>query len=207
MGDGVSSHATSSGRRKAHTRRITCEAYRRDDGLYEIEASLQDVKPHACHLPERTVPAGEPIHEMSLCVTIDGRLAIRGAEARMSHSPHRVCGDIAQSYRQLVGLTIGPGFTKTVKRMFRATLGCSHLTELLPIIATTALQTLWTERHMRGATASDFGDAPGSSPIDGCHALRSDGETARRHLAHVAALAESRGEGGFGAPPGRAKPA
>lgn len=165
------------GRRQVHLRRITCTGFLRDDGLWDIEGRLTDTKPEAVSLPEREVPADEPIHDMLVCLTIDSEFVIRDAWARTRSSPYRVCGEIGASYEQLVGERIEPGFTQKVKRLFRGVLGCTHLTELLPPMATTAFQVLWTERAKARNSA-----ATGTSPLGGCHALRLDGEVVRLHF-------------------------
>lgn len=68
--------------------------------------------------------------------------------------------------------------------MFRGTLGCSHLTELLPSMATTAFQVLWSERDGPASKAAPS-DRPNASPLDGCHVLRVDGPVARLHFSHL----------------------
>jgi hypothetical protein len=172
------------GRRAIHLRRITCEGFARDDGLFDIEGTLIDTKPFYTRLPEKDVPANSAIHHMTLRLTIDRQWTIRDAVARTLQGPYGTCGEIAASYRQLIGLRIEAGFTKTVKRMFRATLGCSHLTELLPPMATTAFQTLWSEPD-GPAAASASAEQPNASPLGGCHVLRVDGPVAKLHFSHL----------------------
>jgi hypothetical protein len=167
----------STGRRQVHLRRITCTGFQREDGLWDIEGRLTDTKPEAVSLPEREVAADEAIHDMLVCLTIDREFVIRAAWARTLSGPYRVCGEINASYGQLVGVRIEPGFTQNVKRLFRGVLGCTHLTELLPPMATTAYQVLWTERSKARDSA-----ATGTSPLGGCHALRLDGEVVRLHF-------------------------
>lgn len=164
-------------RQEVHLRRITCTGFRRADGLWDIEGRLIDTKPERIELPEGAVEAGAPIHHMLVCLTVDRDFLIHDAWARTIEGPYRVCGDINESYGQLVGLRIEAGFTKTVKRMFRGVLGCSHLTELLPPMATTAFQILWSERAKDPSAA-----ATRTSPLGGCHALRLDGEVVRRYF-------------------------
>lgn len=168
-------------RRQVHLRRITCEGFARDDGLFDIEGTLIDTKPHATEVPEKTIDPGAPIHRMTIRLTIDRDFVIRDASARTLDAPYGVCGDIADSYRQLIGLRIEAGFTQAVKRRFRGVLGCSHMTELLPPMATTAFQILWAEP---GAFEPGDGAAAEarSSPLGGCHALALDGAVVSRHF-------------------------
>lgn len=172
---------TTTNRRPVHLRRIACEGFLRDDGLVDIEGTLIDTKPAPFDLPDKTVPIGEPVHRMTLCLTIDRELMIVAASARTLDAPYEVCGDIVDSYRKLVGLRIEPGFVQRVKRMFRGTLGCTHLSELLPTMATTALQVMWS-MHFDGPDPSW---KRGGSPLGACHALRLDGPVVLKHFRHL----------------------
>lgn len=171
-------------RRPLHLRRIHCEGFARDDGLYDIEGTLIDTKPVALPLPEQTVPAGEPIHQMTLRITVDRERLIHDAVACTLRAPYGICGDIAPAYRQLVGLRIEPGFIDQAKRLFRRTAGCSHMTELIPPMATTAFQVLWSEPEAFGGPDNP-GSAQRRSPLGGCHALRVDGPVVQRHFVHL----------------------
>jgi hypothetical protein len=170
-------------RTPVHTRRITCEGFEREDGLFEIEGLLIDTKPIALQLVTGPVPAGTPIHQMRVVMVIDRQRTILQVRASTEHSPYPVCGEIAPAYAQLVGLRIEPGFTRAVKRMFRSVLGCSHMTELLPPMASTAFQMLWADGGFEGV------DAPGSrrrtSPLGGCHALKLDGVIVHTYFSQV----------------------
>ena len=170
-------------RRPLHLRRISCEGFEREDGLIDIEGVLIDTKPVPLELAIKQVPAGEAIHQMRVVLTIDRTRKIVEARAFTEASPYPDCGAIEAAYGQLVGLRIEPGFTQTVKRMFRGTSGCSHMTELLPPMASTAFQVLWADGGFGGA------DAPGSStrtsPIGGCHALRLDGRIVKTYFPHL----------------------
>jgi hypothetical protein len=158
-------------RRLAHTRQITSVVFERDDGQWEVEATLVDSKPFTVKLPESEIAPNEPIHEMTVGITFDRSLFIRSAEARMVHTPYRVCSGISDRYRQLVGLQIVPGFNNRVKRMFHGVEGCTHLTELLATIATVALQVMRFTDNREGLKV-----------IDGCHTFRRDGDVVRIHF-------------------------
>jgi len=169
-------------RRMVHVRRISCAAYERLDGLLDLEGTLIDTKPQGVMLPERgVIGPEEPIHEMVLRITVDRNLLIKDARAITVRSPYAVCNAINDSYRQMIGMTIGPGFIKSVKRLFRATSGCSHLTELLSPIATTAFQALFGDPD-RIAKEGMPANQAALLPVDGCHALRSDGEIVRTYF-------------------------
>lgn len=179
-----SGQATAVERRPVHLRRIECAGYERADGLFDIEARLIDTKPEDLALAERHISAGEPIHQMVLCLTVDSSFLIHAAVARTIDSPYGVCGRIAADYGRLAGMRIEPGFNVAVKRMFKGVQGCSHITELLPALATTAFQVIWADSRNHDNRRASTGQ-PRSSPLGGCHALRLDGEVVRRHFRHL----------------------
>ena len=171
-------------RRPIHRRRIECTGYAREDGLFDIEGCLIDTKPDDLVLPERPLPANEPIHHMTVRMTIDTGFLIHDLRAMTLAAPYGVCGQIAPAYAQLIGRRIEPGFTQTVKRMFRGIEGCSHITELLPAMATTAFQVIWSDVDNYDHSPAANG-RPRSSPLGGCHALRLDGAVVQRHFKHL----------------------
>lgn len=177
-------------RREVHRRTIECRAHVREDGLLDIEASLLDAKSVDVRLSAKFLPAGEPLHRMTLRVAIDGDFVVREAEARTLDAPFVVCGDIAPNYDLLVGVTIGMGFLQEVRRLFRGTLGCTHLTELLPVIATTAFQ---ASSSIPKTSNDDVGGSRRARPsaFGRCHALRLDGDTVRRYHPEFAAEPEA----------------
>jgi hypothetical protein len=174
-------------RKLLHTRQISCNGYEREDGLWDIEALLTDVKTYDILHHDGTVKlaAGTPLHQISLGITVDSSLVIVDAKARTERGPHRECPAINEAYTALKGMTIGAGFTNRVKKHFKGAGGCTHLTELIGTVATTAYQTLWPVLEKRyAARDSEEGGAPAagapaekpSPTIDSCHALRRDGE-------------------------------
>ncbi len=176
-------------RRSVHFRRISCEGFERDDGLFDVVGTLIDTKPFPLELKEKTVASNEAIHHMTVCLTIDHNRLIQRVEAHTLEGPHAVCGAISESYSRLIGQRIQPGFNLVVKRMFRGELGCTHMTELLPPMATVAFQMLW-----RGADDVTDADQPlhRNSPLGGCHALKMDGQIVRLYFPdhYVVAKAE-----------------
>lgn len=111
---------------------------------------------------------------MWLRITYDTALTIRDAEAATDAMPYPgVCNRISPKYRELIGLSMRPGFSERVRALFAGTLGCTHLTDMIGIAATTAFQNL----------AGQFEQNPGRKPyqLDRCHALRLDGEAVAQH--------------------------
>ncbi len=167
-----------------HTRSIRCEGYEREDGQWDIEASLLDTRSFELPLPFGVVLGPtEPLHQMGLRITVNRDLIIREVEALTAHGPSPECKDIADTYRQLLGLRITAGFSSEVKRLFGGRFGCTHLTDLIGPLATTAMQTLWAAQIRNAACGVDVSIRIGSPEklINSCHAFRSDGEITRVH--------------------------
>ena len=138
-------------RKHIHTRDIRCHGYRREDGLWDIEATLVDTKTYSFDNDDRGgIAAGEPIHHMHIRLTVDEDLVVIEAEAATSASPFAICPDITDGYRSLKGLVIGPGWTKSVTRILGRIQGCTHLTGmLLGPLASVAYQTVLVPRKDR----------------------------------------------------------
>jgi hypothetical protein len=166
-------------RRPAHLRRITCEGYVRDDGLIEVEGLLVDTKPEPIRLVTKEVPAGEAIHQMRVRLTVDGERRIVDAQAFSEVHPYPACSEVEAGYRRLIGLRVEPGFTRQVKRLMRGVEGCTHMTELLPPMASTLFQVMWADSDFRAAAEPT---ARRSSPLGGCHALRLDGHIVKTYF-------------------------
>jgi hypothetical protein len=159
-----------------HTRRIEARGYARPGGLYDLEAHLVDVKTHDKTGPAGTCRAGDPVHDMSLRITIDSALNIVATEACFDAFPYEdACDRIAPDYGKLVGLRIAPGFSAAVRERLGGTRGCTHMTDLIGILATLAFQTMANQRARDAASVSR------PFQLDRCHALATNGEIVRRY--------------------------
>jgi hypothetical protein len=138
-------------RQLMHTRKTTFNGYLRSDGLWDIEAELVDTKPYTISLHERThVPAGEPIHAMTLRVTLDEAMTVVDIAPAMTFVPFGMCPQVLEPMRAVIGLAIGPGWRRSVERLIGKEQGCAHLRELLFALATAAYQTISPYRsHLR----------------------------------------------------------
>lgn len=169
-------------RRLLHTRKVICSGYARSDGLYDIEGTMQDTKADDSDLFFKYVQAGEPIHQMRLIMTIDLDLVIHGLEARTEVGPTPYCAEINPVYAKLVGLKIGAGFKKRVLERVGGSLGCTHLTELLGPMATTAFQAtflLQREAEQLKHRNDPTYELPKPWFIGACHAYRPGSEAIR----------------------------
>lgn len=179
-------------REPIHTRRVTCQGFRRADGLWDIEGHLTDVKSYGFHTEERGhLEPGTPIHQMWMRLTVDDTLTVQAVEAVTEHSPYNACGTITPRFQQLVGLRVGPGWTRAVKDRLGGPKGCTHLVELLGPLATTAFQTVYPilAREAAERAASQAGTTGKPARDDGkrpvllnmCHIFDSNGEAVRKH--------------------------
>ncbi|MDP2507136.1 DUF2889 domain-containing protein [Oceanobacter sp. 3_MG-2023] len=126
-----------------HRRQIDVQGYLRSDGLWEVEATMMDTKHYAFHLRDKgELPVGSPLHDMTMTLAVDDRLVIREVRADMRSTPYRDCSGAGPRYDLLVGIKIRSGWINDVKEALGRSYACTHLTELLPVLATAAFQTI-----------------------------------------------------------------
>ncbi len=174
----------SSERTLAHTRQITCEAYRRGDGDWEIEASVRDLKAEVVPFRSRPpVVPGQPMHDMRLVFLIDAAGTIRDVKAAMQAAPWPSCREATRAYEKLIGVTIGPGLRARVRERVGGVLGCTHLTDLITQVGNAYMQAAWPAR-VAAQIAIDpdprrWPDQQALSFVGACHAWTLDGEAVR----------------------------
>jgi len=142
-------------RKLAHTRVVTCQGYRRDDDLWDIEGRIVDTKPYRFRNRDRGgwIEADEALHDISIRLTVTLDLEVIDVDAVIDESPYNYCKSAMAMARNLIGLRIAPGWSDKSKRAMGANRGCTHLTELLGPVATTAIQTIASERIRRSESA------------------------------------------------------
>lgn len=144
---GESFYATAP-RTHVHTRSVEYRGYRRDDGLWDIEAQFTDAKTYANKTPDRGVlQAGEPVHGMAIRLTVDDTMKISNVAVRMMAAPFPECQQAQPPMARLIGCTLGRGWRKAIEHALGGTQGCTHLRELLFNMATVAYQTIPHYRH------------------------------------------------------------
>ena len=93
--------STDIGRRRLHTRTITIDGYEREDGLFEIEGHLTDVKHFDINATHFSRKAGDPVHDMKIRLTLDGEMKIVDAFAVTDGMPYEnECNKITPDYRE-----------------------------------------------------------------------------------------------------------
>ena len=157
--------------------------YDREDGLWDIEAELTDVKPYTFQVPqERPFPAEAPIHGLSIRVTLDDQFVIHDIVTSMDHIPHAECTGAPVHQHRVKGPRMGAGWRKLSTQLVGGTEGCTHLREMLFNMATAAFQTVpsgqWHRRERRGEP-----HPPVTEPaffLNQCHTWAYDSPTVAR---------------------------
>lgn len=137
-------------RQLLHERAVTCHGYLRADGHFDIEGEMRDHKTY--DFPSKlhgTVEAETPYHHMRVRITITEEMEVLKAEAVTLQGPYAICPEAALNIRHLVGARIGPGWRRQVQKAIGGATGCTHITELLGPMATTAFQTIFAEKAKR----------------------------------------------------------
>jgi hypothetical protein len=176
--------AAAASRQLKHRRQIEVQVFARDDGLWEADAALSDVKTRDVPLGGVIRPAGQPVHDMLLRIVVDSRLNIVAAGSATRAMPYpgqcdrfEPDGDpAADPYAQLAGLNLLQDFRRALRQRVGGRAGCTHLTELAQVLPTAVVQ----------AMAGEVIDTRGHGDtqpfqIDRCHALRADREVVRLH--------------------------
>jgi hypothetical protein len=164
------------GRTEAHARVIEMRAFARGNGLYDVEGHLVDRKPFAFLRAGDTVPLapGAPMHDLWVRLTVDGDFVVRGIEAASDVTPYAICKQAEATLQVLVGERLARGWSSKVKERLRGAAGCTHLTEMLVPLATTAFQAIHGLRPVQERTAG------ASALVDTCYAYDRGSEVVRR---------------------------
>jgi len=175
-------------RRFVHTRSISIRAFAREDGLWDLEAELADVKEKDFALAVGLRAAGDPVHRMRLTLTIDTRLNVVDAEAISDRVPYPGhCDVFSDAYKRLVGLNLGTGFRRAVTERLGGTQGCTHLNELATVLPTAAIQAFAGEVYRpqdqaHEPEASDHAEEDKRPfQLDRCRGLRVDGAAVAKY--------------------------
>jgi hypothetical protein len=162
-------------RSRLHTRSVAFQGYARDDGMFDVEAHLVDVKDRPYELLSGPRAPGEPVHEMWVRLTIDRKFTIHAVEASTDASPYPgYCNRIEAAYRKLIGMNLVDGFRKGLHDALGGVRGCTHLTELLAYLPTAAIQ------MFAGLVREDDG-VKKPFQLDRCHALETGSDAVRRY--------------------------
>lgn len=168
-----------SAREELHCRRIEMKGFAREDGLFEVEGRIIDTKPYD-FMPksgEVGVPAGDDIHNMSLTLVFDTDMVVQGVRTEYRAAPYEICPAAGLAMQSLIGLRIGPGWNSEARKRLLASERCTHLTELLGPMATTAIQAL---SALRAGQPEPVNEAGRPLKIGSCYAYAAHREIVAR---------------------------
>ncbi|MGV3573044.1 MAG: DUF2889 domain-containing protein [Ramlibacter sp.] len=153
-------------RRPVHTRRLAFEGFLRDDGLWDLDCELSDTKAMAIEMRERgRLEPGDPVHLLRVRLTIDDQFTIHDVQTGVQAVPFGECHRAADApMRKLVGLTMGPGWRKTIEGAIGGVAGCTHLRELVFNAATAAFQMIPHYRELERGRSPNPPGATGDKP-------------------------------------------
>lgn len=169
--------------KKIHTRDIKIATYAYDDTHIVVEGDLNDnrIIPNFSHTGELYPPGN--IHRMCIRLLIEiASIRIVRVEIEMPGIPHRECPETIQSFAELEGMRIAPGFTSKVRNMVGGPRGCAHLSGLLMAMASAALQGLWTYRAKDRQHDADTNSIANKYLVNTCRVWRQDGPMVARLL-------------------------
>jgi len=161
-------------RREVHQRTISMSTYARDDGLYDVEAHLIDMKPFLFERlgSPRPVPPGEALHDLWVRLTVDGNYTVQAIAAASDKTPYSLCKEAEDTLQVLVGQRIARGWSAVVKERLRGAASCTHLMEMLIPLATTAIQGI---RGLKPKDSRIAGTGELPMQIDSCYAYGVEG--------------------------------
>lgn len=167
-------------REHLHTRRYDFKGYRRIDGLWDIEGRITDVKTYSFPNDWRgEIAADEPLHDMSIRLTIDEDFLVHDIVVVTDKSPYRICSGAVVNIGCVKGMRIGPGWRRSLRERLGGIDGCTHHVEMLGAMATAAFQTLFFGIEKK-TEKSPAGTRP--AQIDSCYAWASDRDVVKREL-------------------------
>lgn len=177
----MSENTQMSKRTPLHRRNIDVQGYLRDDGLWEVEGVLQDTKGYDISLKDRpSIPQGDFLHHLTLSWVFDSEFRIVDVRCSMMDTPYKDCPGAEPQYKALIGIQIKKGWLDEARKAIGRTTGCTHLTEMLPVLATAALQTVRGYR-LHNDPGYIAGSEERKGMLSSCHGFRVGGR-AQKYL-------------------------
>ena len=170
--------AADAGRRLLHTRCIEMMGYERDDGLYEVEGCLRDTKTTLFKKGDGSIVIpGQPIHQMWIRLVYDEQMFVHDVFAGTEFAPYGECSNAPVALQKLRGLSMRAGWSQEIRSRLGGAFGCTHLTQMLQPMATTAFQTLSLVRLSKPAPLD-----PAGKPykIDSCWTYSADRDVVKQ---------------------------
>ena len=168
-------------REEMHNRTIEMRGYRREDGLYDIEGRITDIKTEFYQVSGgRPVPPNTLLHDMWVRLTIDEKLEVRMVESTTDFSPFPECPGAAAGLQALKGANMGKGWRKAISERLEGALGCTHVRELLNTMGSTAHQSMGRIRRAKQGM-------PTVAPpiVNTCYAYATERDVVSRRWPHL----------------------
>jgi len=153
-------------------RTIEMQVFARD-GHHVVIGTLHDERPWASG---RAGP--RDVHQMELGIVVRCTdLVIVDAAASMGHYPHPECTGIEPSFSELIGLSVGRGYTRAVQDRFGRERGCSHLEFLARALGPVVIQAVTAAgaRQMEDGKAGTLAGGGLEWLTNTCHIWAEDG--------------------------------
>lgn len=167
-----------------HTRTTRFQGFLREDGLWDIEAEMTDVKPFDVGLyREKPLPAGQPVHHLSIRLTVNGEFVVQAVAVAMDAAPFGECQAASAPMQGVVGATLGAGWRQAINSALGGVQGCTHLRELLFNMATVAFQTIPSGKAYlrREARIAEVASDQPPFHVGGCITWDANGPVVAKH--------------------------
>jgi hypothetical protein len=171
---------------KLHTRTMTVSTFLLDERRMLVEGTIRDERFQEYHtVAGQALPAGV-FHHMTIRLQVQAAtLLIEEIAVEMETCPEEVCRETLHCLDAIKGLSIAKGFTMKVKKLAGGKQGCTHLMELLLVMAPAAFQGQLAFVGRKPAVFDlERARAVIARLIDTCHAWREGGLFAERFKAY-----------------------
>lgn len=177
-------------REAVQTRSVRFTTFRRSDGLWDVEAQLDDCRLYPfVTLEGDTIAAGDPYHGMRVILTLDQGLKIDSIRGEMYATPFSECVAALDPLQQLVGVTLGRGWRKVVDQALERSCSCAHMREMLYMAPSAAIQSIPGYSRMSAGKRWPPEPVPGATDvphfIGGCYSWRQDAPAVKRHFPDI----------------------
>jgi len=173
--------------KKLHTRHIDVATYHYDEQRIVVEGTLKDDRFQEYHaITGSTLPSGV-VHRMTIRLLVNGfSLEIEDVDVEMPTVPEKACLETIGCLNAIKGLTITKGFTAKVKKLAGGKRGCTHLMELLLVMAPTAFQGLLAYRGQKPANVDpERARNVLKSLVDTCYTWSEEGPFVERFKRYI----------------------
>ena len=182
-----------------HSRNMDIRTFPAEHGRVVVEGRLHDERFVCGTRWDGETEAPRTVHRIVVRLLVgDWPPTILDAEAEMLDVPHTLCPTTLDSIRNVVGISISPGYGKEVQERLGGVRGCTHMAHLVGAMGIAVLHGVWTERSRHPRTPPESLEAiPGFSQLkDSCRLWREDGPIIREMREGLKALQNKDSERG-----------